>query len=392
MRRYIKFAAILFPAILFLITSCDKKDESSPLSGYPYKGKSLHPQLDLSLLPDSDLYNLNKKVSKQTAEKLHAKAVSLIDSLKLTGMGISILIPQEGLWKLDTGYRSTDKLKKVDSTSVFYWMNVGKMFTGSVITQLVQEKKLTYDDKLFNRFPEFQYAEQITIEQLLTHTSGIYSFDSDSASGKDKPSYPENELINLAIAHKNLFKPGEYWLFNNTGYLLLGSIAEKIEGKAFADIVADRISGPLNLRSIKVITQGEVPENPAFADYDGEVIKEEYAHGGAASISGNSADMLKFLYFNLTGKLYSKSLISSNLEQLYPMVDKGSFYGKGMMVWDFNEIDNTNHFWIGHYGGLYNYNAVVAYDTETKAFIAVSLNQKISATAVANSLLAELKK
>ncbi len=381
------FKFLIYLLIIFTgLIGCNKNNISA--DNFTYKGKPLHTQINLDILPGFASYDFNTKLPEDISGKLNATMKDLIINQNITGITVTLLMPNKGIWQIDTGYVSKNDNKKVNAESIFYWMSVGKMVTGILIGQLINEKKISLTDKLSVWYPQFQNSDKITIEHLLTHTSGIYSFNSDSVFNLSSKHYTYTEQLDIALSHKNLFNPGEYWSYSNTGYLLLGLIIEKLENKPFAQIVTDRISKPLDLKTIKALLPEEVPDNLALSHKNGEVVKdEEYGHGGAGNIAGNSKEILLIFHSLLTGTLFTKSLLQEDLKDLYPMFDKGTYYGKGIMLWDFNEINNKNDMWIGHAGGLENYNAIVLYDINTKIFISLSINQHLSAAAVANTLL-----
>ena len=74
-------------------------------------------------------------------------------------------------------------------------------------------------------------------------------------------------------------------------------------------------------------------------------------------------------------------------KDLYPMFDNGLYYGKGIMLYDFDKINKTNNIWIGHSGGSENYKAVVLYDTQSRIIMAISINENIPAESVAMRLM-----
>ena len=97
--------------------------------------------------------------------------------------------------------------------------------------------------------------------------------------------------------------------------------------------------------------------------------------------------MAIFLSALLTGKIIPIKGVHNMMIDLYPMFDKGQYYGKGIMLYDFNEVNQTNNRWIGHSGGTENYKAIAAYDIQTKAIITISINENIPVEAVAYKLM-----
>ncbi|PSK90390.1 serine hydrolase domain-containing protein [Taibaiella chishuiensis] len=351
-------------------------------------GGKKHAQPALNLFPDPAAYDPGISLQGSLKDSLDQVVRQLFAATGMPGITAAMLIPGKGLWETDTGFIAKPAQKKVDTQTVFYWASTAKMLTATVIDQLVQEQKLQYDSKLSLWYPDLQDAKRITVRQLLEHTSGMYSFNNDPKVFAIEKYYTPDELIALSAAQPNLFAPGKYWSYSNTNYLLLALIAEKIEGKTFGQIVQERIAGPLHLSSLKVLSPGERPGNLALAHQDGQVIKEDHSVPlGAGNVVANARDMVVFLNALLTGKLLPVATVHGRLRNLYAMPDAGTWYGSGLMLYDFNEINQVNDLWIGHSGGTQTYRALIIYDTAAKTFIALAINQHVSVEAVARKLL-----
>ncbi len=102
--------------------------------------------------------------------------------------------------------------------------------------------------------------------------------------------------------------------------------------------------------------------------------------------------MAIFLSALLTGKIIPIKEVHNMMKDLYPMFGNGQYYGKGIMLYDFNEVNQTKNSWIGHSGGTENYKAIVAYDVQTKAMIAISINENIPVESVAYKLMELINK
>jgi D-alanyl-D-alanine carboxypeptidase len=376
-----KFTLIL---IIFSIISCTS---NKVIAQKNYKGGTKHKQPNIEILPRNTEYIFNHKLDDTLETKLNKKIDELFEKHNVAGITATVLIPEKGVWGTQRGFISKPDNILIDSLSVFSWLSVGKLITSTIIHQLVLEGKLSFNDKLSKWFPNIQYSKKITIEQLLTHTNGIYSFQADSTLHYSNKYYSPNELLDVSKSHKNLFKPGEYWSYTNTGYLLLALITEKIESKEFSQVVKDRISKPLDLKSLKTDTQNE--SHLALAHNKDSVIpKDSYGPIGAGNIISNSKDMAVFLSALLTGKIIPIKKVHNMMKNLYPMFDDNHrYYGKGIMLYDFNKINNTNNIWIGHSGGTENYKAILLYDTKSKIIMAISINENIPVEAVAYKLI-----
>lgn len=334
-------------------------------------------------------YQIDEPLSGPLKDSLDVTISRLFSITKMPGITISMLIPGKGLWQTTTGFLSMPNQQRADSTSVFYWASVGKLITATIIDELVMERKLSYDDKLAKWFPQFEYAREITIGQLLHHTSGLASFNTDTTIFKKEKHYTPADLINIALQQKNLFPPGKYWSYSNTGYLLLARIIEQIDNRSYAESVEQRIAAPLHLSSLKALSDGIMPNNlakghtanglPEYEDYSVPL--------GAGNIVSNAKDMVVFLFALMNGSIIPKAIVASRLHDLYPMPDKGMFYGQGMMVTDFADINGEQDLWIGHTGGTETYRALLIFDVHTKIFLAVSVNAHISVEAISRKLL-----
>ena len=351
-----------------------------------YKGATKHQQPEIEVLPKSNEYIFNQGLDDTLEIKLKQKIDELFRKHNVAGITATILIPEKGVWQTNRGFISKPDNIIVDSSTVFYWASVTKLITSTIIHKLVLEGNLSFNDKLSKWFPDIQYSKEITIEQLLTHTSGIYSFNADPKLQSSNKSFSPLELLEISKSKNNLFKPGEYWSYTNTGYLLLALIIEKIESKAFSQVVKEKISEPLNLKTLK--SSEKFPSNLALAHKKDSVIHEDYSVPlGAGNIISSSKDMAVFLSALLTGKIIPLETVHSMTEDLYPMFDNGLYYGKGIMLYDFHEINKTNNIWIGHSGGTENYKAILLYDTQSRIIMAISINENIPAESVAARLM-----
>jgi len=356
-----------------------------------YKGAAKHTQPKIETLAKSTEYIFDQGLGDMLETKLKQKIDELFSKHDITGITATILIPQKGMWQINRGFQSKPNNRLIDNNTVFYWASVTKLITSTIIHQLVLEGKLSFNDKLSNWFPDIKQSKKISIDHLLTHTNGIYSFNADPNFHFSNKSFKPQELLEIAKSKKNLFKAGQYWSYTNTGYLLLALIIEKIESKTFAQVAQDRIAKPLNLKSLKTATKNE--PNLALAHNKASVVHKDYSVPlGAGNMLSNSKDMAVFLSALLTGKIIPINEVHAMMKDLYPMYDKGQYYGKGIMLYDFNEINKTKTRWIGHSGGTENYKAIVVYDLQTKIIMAISINENIPVEAVAYKLMELINK
>lgn len=127
-----------------------------------------------------------------------------------------------------------------------------KTWTGTVILQLAQEGALSLDDPIATYRPDVPNGENITIEQLLSMRSGLYNYTLDRGVNEAMDADPERvwdpeELLAVSWEHPPSFAPGADWEYSNTNTVLLGLVAEELDGRPLEQVFADRLFAPLGL-------------------------------------------------------------------------------------------------------------------------------------------------
>ena len=163
----------------------------------------------------------------------------------------TILVAQKGniLFQKGYGFKNAEAKLLNDSATVFQIGSITKQFTSAIILQLQEQNKLSVKDSVSKFIPNYPNGNKITIENLLTHTSGIYNYTNDEAFMKHNAVNPIS-IENLIALFKNKpldFNPGEKYSYSNSGYILLGYIIEKITGKSYFQIVRENIFQPLGM-------------------------------------------------------------------------------------------------------------------------------------------------
>jgi CubicO group peptidase (beta-lactamase class C family) len=153
--------------------------------------------------------------------------------------------------------------------------SVTKQFTSAAIMMLAEEGKLAVTDPITKFLPDYPtQGKSITIEHLLTHTSGIQSYTNmPKWRGTWRQDMSLTELVDLFKNEPMQFAPGEQWRYNNSGYILLGAIIEKVSGKKYADFVQERIFTPLGMTHTRYdFTEEIVAQRAAGYDRAGDRI------------------------------------------------------------------------------------------------------------------------
>ena len=253
------------------------------------------------------------------------------------------------------GYRDVARKLKTDKNTIFQIGSITKQFTSTIILQLQEEKKLSVSDKLSKYFPDYPNGDDITIEHLMTHTSGIFNYAEDPAFINNAVFHPANrkEMLSFFRDRPLKFKPGSKAEYSNSGYILLGYIIEDVTGKHYGEVLRERIFHPLlmnnsgidfaRLRSANKATpykafnaNGALPTS----DFDSST---SYAAGAIYSTTGDLYKWHKGLYGE-------KMLKNASLEKAYTVYQSG--YGYGWVIRD--EGSNLS---VSHQGGTLGFSA-----------------------------------
>ncbi|HEX8613258.1 MAG TPA: serine hydrolase domain-containing protein [Telluria sp.] len=171
---------------------------------------------------------------------------------KADAPGATVIVTQDGKTVLRKAYGMADVSKRIALTpdTAMRLGSITKQFTAVGILMLLDEGKLALDDDITKFLPDYPTrGKRITIEHLLTHTSGIVSFTSKAAfsltDGRDKS---VTQMIDTFKDDALEFEPGTRWAYNNSGYFLLGAVIEKVSGQTYATFLEERIFKPLDMR------------------------------------------------------------------------------------------------------------------------------------------------
>lgn len=178
---------------------------------------------------------------------------------KTDSPGCALAIIKDGQIIYKHGYGTADLERNVPITpaTVFDIGSIAKQFTAMSIALLARQGKLSLDDDIRKYIPDIpNYANTITIRNLIYHTSGLrdYSQLMALAGMPDENHYSYSQVIDLLTRQKELtFKPGDQHLYSNSGYLLLSVIVKKASGKSLREFAAENIFKPLEMNNTRFV-------------------------------------------------------------------------------------------------------------------------------------------
>lgn len=233
----------------------------------------------------------------------------------------SFAIAKKGkvIYQKTVGYRIVDGEKKVPAMANTQYRigSITKTFTAVLIFQLIEQGKLSLDTRIDRYFPDLPGAKMISIADLLKHSSGLYDYVNDT---KDQTwvTVPRSkaELLTAIKNGKTHFEPGRGSAYCNSGYLLLGYLIEKLTGKPYPKVVAERIFNKLGMKN----SQSGKANNTGIEEARGyhfqgkwTDVKDIYFGNvvGVGDILSTPEDLLRFIEALDAGKLLSSKSLAS---------------------------------------------------------------------------------
>jgi CubicO group peptidase (beta-lactamase class C family)/uncharacterized protein YneR len=328
-------------------------------------------------------------MSGQTKEE---KLNQLMDAYSgINRLNGSVLITQKGKVLLDHSYGLRDVANNFpnNSKTIFNVGSITKQFTATVILKLQEQGKLNVSDNINKYFPEFPNGHKISIEHLLTHTSGIFNYTDDKVFMQTQAARPvTREKMMAAFQDKPLkFVPGSDWEYSNSNYILLGYVIEKVTNSTYESVVQNLIFKPLKMESTGVDLKKADSPNKAkgYVIYSQHGSKESeefdptvsYAAGAIYTTTGDLNIWLKAI---AAGQIISKE---SYIKAITPFKNN---YGFGNYVYRLNGKTI-----IAHGGLTFGYTAYLGRVVEDDINIII-LNNIVnhSINDIANNVLAIL--
>jgi len=224
----------------------------------------------------------------------------------------SIAITRNGQFVYDraAGMADREKLLQVQQSSIFRIASLSKPITAVTIFSLIEQGKLNLGDKVFGpsgvlgetygKPPYQQYVTDVTVDHLLTHTSGGWPNDATDPMMRFN-SWDHAKLIEWTLKNLPLsYPPGQHWAYSNFGYCVLGRVIEQVTGQPYASYVAANILTPCGISDMKIAENKMKERAPNEVVYYGQYSEDPYklnvtrmdSHGGWLA---SSTDLVIFL-------------------------------------------------------------------------------------------------
>lgn len=293
----------------------------------------------------------------------------------------SVLVADHGKVVFKKGYGYANMEWKVPNTpdTKFRIGSISKQFTATIIMQLVEEGKVKLDGKITDYLPDYRKdtGDKITIHQLLNHTSGILPYTSMPNVWSDslRNHYDEGYMIKHFHSGDLQFEPGTKFNYNNTGYYLLGVIAEKVTGKKFGQLLKERILLPLEMKNTASEDEEVVVDKKAngYLKFGNSYRLDPYFYMpnalGAGQMYSTVEDMVKWDQALYTNKILSEE----SKDKMFTPYLSNYGYGWGISI---DTIKGTNEITkiTSHSGGINGFITLFVRLLDKKQMIALFNN------------------
>ena len=281
-------------------------------------------------------------------QKLETEIDNLLkNQFKNDETGVSALVSKDGKIIYRKAFEKANLELDVNMTSenVFQVGSITKQFTSVAILMLLEEGKLSLDDEITKFIPDYPTkGKKITVHHLLTHTSGIKSYTSMQSFGKvAKTDETPLKFIDFFKNEPMDFDPGEKYLYNNSGYFILGYIIEKVSGISYPKFIQERIFDKIDMKNSYYGSHTNLIKNRAsgYQKRDAFFNAQEISLTlpfAAGSIMSTVDDMLKW-QTAITNDVFVKEKTIDKAFTNYTLNNGDKInYGYG---WSLNEISNV---------------------------------------------------
>ena len=304
------------------------------------------------------------------------------------GLQATVILPDGSQWDASAGFASRERGCPASAEHHFGIGSVTKLYTAALVMQQVEAGRISLDDSI-SKWLDLPYAEQVTVQMLLNHTSGIPDYTSGAGFliryiGLPEKSWQADELVNV-IKNKPLdFESGSRHEYSNSNYLLLGIILEKASEKPYAALLWE-MTDELGLRDTFYL---DYPDDILVANaYDEDLLHvgapnltglRLSLHSGAFSSGGivsTSNDVARFTRALFTGEILSDESLSEMISFIpAPDADAPERIGYGLGV---RQMVIDGESFVGHTGAIPGYSGLTVFGVDDEVTITILSNLSV---------------
>jgi CubicO group peptidase (beta-lactamase class C family) len=346
-----------------------------------------------------------KKIHQKKNEAITAQVDKLFsqwDKADSPGASLAVIKKGEVIYKKGYGSANLEYDVPITPSTVFHVASVSKQFTAFAAAMLANQGKLSLDDDIRRHLPEVpDFGKTITIRHLIHHISGMRDqWELLAVAGwRLDDVITKEHILKMVKNQKELnFKPGEQYLYCNTGFTLLAEIVARVTGETFREWTKKNIFEPLNMSDTQFYDDHErIVKNRAYSyvpvrDDGFKKRRLNYANVGATSLFTTAEDMAEWVKNFDDGRVGGTDVIEQMHEQGILNNGKKISYAFGLVIGEHKGLKT-----VSHSGGDAGYRSHVVRFPEQEFAVVVlsnlgSFNTSRTATDVADVYLADVIK
>jgi len=311
----------------------------------------------------------------QERARLDSLARAFLATARTPGLAVFVLRGNDTLLLRGYGYADLEDSTPATPRTVFRVGSLTKQFTAALVMQLVQEGRIALDDTIQKFLPDYPaQGHRITIRHLLTHTSGIRSYTSLGQEWQRvwRLDLTRDTLLAMFATKPFDFAPGERYLYNNSGYYLLGVILERATGRTYEQLLQDRLVQPLGLADTRYCSmqpivprraQGYARTPAGFVNSDWISMTQPFAAGALCSTVLNLVTWTRALW---AGRVVLPASLQEMTTRMRLNSGTSTGYGFGL------GIDSlAGHYRVSHGGGINGFTSYLAHFPDDGVIVAV---------------------
>jgi D-alanyl-D-alanine carboxypeptidase len=316
----------------------------------------------------------------------YARMAQEVDSLLATGLASGMLltvVSPQGRYEHAFGLSNTATREPTRMDMAWRIGSNTKPFVATAALMLVDEKKVGLDDPISKYLDGVPHGNEITVRMLGDMSSGVPGYTDSPEFQKIvnndlNHAWLPTELIAFAFRMTDWLPAGTHFRYSNTSTVLLGLLLEKVDGKPLAQVLHDRIFGPLGMGRTFLPVGSEFPDphmsgytqlNPGDALIDATLLNPSWGWAAGAMIS-TSVDMAKWAPVLANGGLLSPQTQAERLKgREFKLDAPNDLYMNGMF---------TVNGWRGHNGGLPGYTSYSVHHPELDSTIVLVVNSDVA--------------
>ncbi len=295
--------------------------------------------------------------AKRLFEQVDSVVINKMNQYNIPGLSIGVVRNDSIIYTKGYGVRNIENNDLVTENTIFHTASISKLFTAVAIMKLKDQKALTLDDKLVDILPELTYSdkrvENITIQHLLNHTSGLPDISNYHWNNGNQSENSLRDYV-LGLNLKLESEPSTQYQYSNLGYDVLGYVIEKVTGSTFDDYLQENILNPSEMHTSD-FRYFKIPDSLRTSPHSkNRVTKKIYVrkvypytreHAPSSTLNASAKELSKWMVLFLQS-LDSKNSDINYRSMIQPSFDSYEHIGLGFQLGEINNLQK-----IGHYGG-----------------------------------------